>query len=307
MLILIQCAAICQDIHFSQFYANPMYLNAALTANNDQKSYNMAYRNQWPGVGKAYQTFLVGYQTPLKSGRSGFGVGFTHDIAGSGNLGTSALRCSYSQHFKLTRKLHLNMGASVSGVQKSVNWESLVFGDMLDARKGQIYDTRQPFGEPRFYADFSTGFVLYTKSYYVGFAADHLTQPYEGLITRQSSYLPRKYTIHAGGNIAIDKMHKRDLSVSPALLIQAQNEFWQVNVGSYVKMKQLVFGGWYRWNDAVILNFGVEVGEYQFGYSYDFTVNGLRSSFGGHEITLKRVFAKKYKRPNFLKVDCPVF
>ena len=45
-----------QDPAFSQFYANPLYLNPAFAGTNDCPRVNLNYRDQWPGIGRTYVT-----------------------------------------------------------------------------------------------------------------------------------------------------------------------------------------------------------------------------------------------------------
>ena len=45
-----------QDPAFSQFYANPLYLNPAFAGSNECPRANLNYRDQWPGIGRTYIT-----------------------------------------------------------------------------------------------------------------------------------------------------------------------------------------------------------------------------------------------------------
>ena len=42
-----------QDAHFSQFYANPLYLSPSLAGATDGARIILNYRNQWPAITKA--------------------------------------------------------------------------------------------------------------------------------------------------------------------------------------------------------------------------------------------------------------
>ena len=48
-----------QDMHFTQFYATPLYLNPAFTGANVCSRVSLTYRNQWPGISTAYTSYLV--------------------------------------------------------------------------------------------------------------------------------------------------------------------------------------------------------------------------------------------------------
>ena len=48
-----------QDPAFSQFYANPLYLNPAFAGTNVCPRVNLNYRDQWPGIGRTYVSVSV--------------------------------------------------------------------------------------------------------------------------------------------------------------------------------------------------------------------------------------------------------
>ena len=52
-----------QDPAFSQFYANPLYLNPAFSGSAPKGAPrgNLNYRDQWPGIGRTYVTTAVSY------------------------------------------------------------------------------------------------------------------------------------------------------------------------------------------------------------------------------------------------------
>ena len=50
-----------QDPQFSQFYANPLFLNPALAGFIDCGRVNLNYRNQWPSLANAYITYSASY------------------------------------------------------------------------------------------------------------------------------------------------------------------------------------------------------------------------------------------------------
>ena len=50
-----------QDPTFSQFFANPLYLNPAMAGTNICPRISLNHRNQWPGIGKTYVTYSASY------------------------------------------------------------------------------------------------------------------------------------------------------------------------------------------------------------------------------------------------------
>src|SRR5437868_6623101 len=93
LVCLFALSSFAQDIHFSQYYASPLTLNPALTANiNGMFRVAANYRNQWftiPVLNSVapYQTYQVSFDMPIlreRLGNDGFGFGgmFYADKAG---------------------------------------------------------------------------------------------------------------------------------------------------------------------------------------------------------------------------------
>ena len=297
-----------QDAHFTQFYANPVYLNPALAGLRGCPTVTMNYRNQWPGIKDAYTTYSTSFDKYSEKLKGGVGVNVFHDRSGGGRLTTTAASAVYAYQYQISKKITIKLGGKATYVNKSIDWNRLVFGDMIDAREGIVYGTQQQFGEPVHYADFSAGALLYTDYFFGGFAVDHLTEPAEGLLNRYATSLPRKYTFHAGANIPLGKMRKMNRAISPNIMITKQNEFTQVNVGMYLRLRELVVGTWYRNKDSFILLAGIETSKFKFAYSYDVTTSGiLQQSMGSHELSYSIFIPCSNKKKKFRTLHCPVF
>ena len=89
----------------SQFYANPLYLNPALTGATICPRLIGNYRNQWPAVGNAFITYNASYDQYVDFVHGGVGLLFTADRAGGGNLNTTAISLVYAYKFKITDHL----------------------------------------------------------------------------------------------------------------------------------------------------------------------------------------------------------
>ena len=50
-----------QDPAFSQFFANPLYLNPAMAGTDICPRLSLNHRNQWPSIGKTYVTYSASY------------------------------------------------------------------------------------------------------------------------------------------------------------------------------------------------------------------------------------------------------
>ena len=65
-----------QDPAFSQFYANPLYLNPAFAgaAPKGAPRTNLNYRDQWPGIGRTFITTSVSYDKHVDKVGGGLGL-----------------------------------------------------------------------------------------------------------------------------------------------------------------------------------------------------------------------------------------
>jgi type IX secretion system PorP/SprF family membrane protein len=298
--------ALAQDPEFTQFYANPLYLNPALAGSNICPRININYRNQWPGISGTYVTTSASFDRYVFRIKSGIGLLVTNDNAGNGTLKTTNVSGIYSKQIPINRNFSINAGFQATYGQKSIDWNKLTFGDMIDERRGFVKYSEEIEGNgKKSYVDFSAGAVAFSKYIFIGFAAHHLTQPDEGLMG--NSKLPIKYTGHAGAIIPVgDKSN--ETSISPNILYQQQQDFRQLNLGVYITKGALVGGLWYRHSDSFIMLIGIQHGVFKAGYSYDITISKLTSaSAGSHELSVGMNFYCKKPRPKYRPGVCPSF
>ncbi len=82
-----------QDPHFTQFYANPLYLNPSLAGSEKSNRLLMQYRNQWPSIPGNYEMYFVSSDRHFNALRGGLGILFLLDDAGNEMLyATGAIR-----------------------------------------------------------------------------------------------------------------------------------------------------------------------------------------------------------------------
>ena len=313
LLCLTAQTAQSQDPQFTQFYANPIYLNPAFAGSHGCPRFAVNYRNEWPSLSGNYVTYSVSYDHYFKNIKSGIGVIATHDQQGQGTIYTSSLGLVYSYHLKVNRKFSLMFGAKAAMTNKYLNWDKLTFGDMIDPRRGFIYQTgdvpRGPDGG-RFFFDASAGMVGYSKNFFFGVAVNHLNMPDESMI-RGESRLPMRFTGHLGAEIKLGKnsQYNNTTSIMPNVIYQYQNGFQELSIGTYVKYGVFNVGAWYRNRDAFILSIGINTGNFKVGYSYDVTVSKLNNgvSGGSHEISLGLNLNCKDKPSTFRTISCPSF
>lgn len=297
-----------QDPEFTQFYANPLYLNPALAGNKICPRVNINYRVQWPNVYGTYATLGLSVDRLVHGVKGGVGLMVMQDRAAQGTLNTTGIGLIYAPMIKPTRRTSIAFAIQAGWWQKAVNWGKLTFGDMIDAHRGFVNETNEIPPVDASIGNFDLGAgVVFTSDYvFVGGAVHHILEQNESFLGGTSK-LPRKYTVHAGGVIPLNKSRYEDETyISPNILYRQQGDFSQLNLGMYFKKGQIVGGLWYRGNDSFIMLLGLEADKFRIGYSYDVTVSKLtNATAGSHEISLGYQFVCKAPPKKYRPGICP--
>lgn len=297
-----------QDPEFSQFYANPLYLNPAFTGTSAYPRVVTNYRNQWPKQGNTYVTYNLTYDRFVNSIRSGIGFKIMYDRELNGVVNSINTSFLYSYHIKANDRLFFTMALESGFIYKQFNTSGLIFPGMIDQGTGTITGTYPlPFENgQKIIPDFSFGVAGQMDDVYFGLALHHLTQPDQSIIEGdQIGRLPLKLTLHAGakGHRFHRGLLSREFTLSPNLVYRQQGSFKQINLGIYMKEDWLTFGLWYRNNlsvrpDALIAMIGIQKEKFQFGYSFDFSLSNVSAySYGSHEISMIFFFGEYRRRP----------
>lgn len=287
-----------QDVEFSQFYANKIYLSPAFAGSDYEPRIAFGYRNQWPELNSAYISYSVAYDQYISGIGGGVGFHLMQDEQGDGTLSTTTASAMYAYTLRISRNLLVKAGFQFSFIERKLNESNFIYPDQTDefyinglinplTGEGAIDHLNQD------YVDFSSGIIASYKNWFFGFAAHHLTEPDQSY-KEESSYskLPRKYTLHCGVNVPVFRngLHQSDFSLAPNFLYRQQGVNKQLNYGLYLSKGSIIYGMWYRDNleleyDAIILQLGVIRDWWQISYSYDKTVSKLiHTNTGAHEI-----------------------
>lgn len=305
-----------QDAHFSQFYANPLYLNPAMAGTNVCPRIATSFRDQWPSMPSEFVTYSVSYDQHFDKINGGIGILLYGDREGTGTFNTYSANFMYSFKLKVTRKFNMRFALSAGYYQRTLDWSKLTFGDMIDPKYGFVYQTAEvPPGDlVKAQLDISAGMLGYFKNFYFGFAAHHLVPMYVGFISETYRH-PIKYTAHFGGYFDIFRKSKKeltfgDVSISPNFIYQQQMTYHYFNEGFYLNFYPFTVGLWYRHSlqgsDALIFTSGLQHEQFRIGYSYDITVNELSGSSGGaHEVTFQLLLPCPEKVKHIKDLECP--
>ncbi|MBL4624773.1 MAG: type IX secretion system membrane protein PorP/SprF [Flavobacteriales bacterium] len=303
-------SAIGQDPQFSQYYANPLYLNPAFAGNSFCPKLSLSYRNQWAGLGGGFKTYSFAFDKYIEGVSGGIGALLTQDKSGAGGLTTTTFNLMYAYTITINKALSFKAGMQLGYFQHSINWNELKFADMYDGSSGGFKQTSEiqnmSLGRGM---DVAAGGILYSEKVFGGVAVHHLTEPEQSLFGYEDSKLKRRITVHAGANFEIESVIG-EFTVSPNLLLEKQHNFYQYNLGCYVERNAFVIGGWYRWKDAVMVLIGIDYNNLRIGYSFDYTTSKLGASkpLGSHEISCTYKFkCSPVKRKKYRTAACPQF
>lgn len=317
--------ALAQDPQFSQYYQAPLYINPGFTGITAQQRVVFNNRIQWPNLPQAFTTYAASYDIWVDELKSGFGLLATSDKMGSAGWVTNTVGLNYSYKVKISEKLVFSPGLSFGYGFNGIDRTKLKLGDGLEYNNQSLDPDLQKLGNQQYF-DFGSGFLLYTKTVFLGAAFSHMNRPNISVLNN-TSRLPMKITIHGGMRIPLYSGPRTIEKVSyltPSFIYRVQGPITQFDAGVNYHIDPVSIGVWYRGKpfsknyigavsqDALIFTMGLYMKNLTFGYSYDFSISQLSTTSGGsHEISIIYEFVAQplhrgVKKRNRL-IPCPTF
>lgn len=297
-----------QDLHFSQFYASPLYLSPSLAGATDGARVALNYRNQWPGISTAFSTYSLSIDNFFNAFNSGIGFLLMQDKAGSAGLTTTRAALQYSYNLRINDTWQVVPAVQFGYGNRAIDFSKLIFGDeMIGGGASGSWDRLS--NEQSHYVDFAASALVYNPWLWMGLTVDHLTEPNHSFLGERMQ-LPRKYVVFGGVNLWTEKRRrtKGERSFATSFRFQHQQGFNQADLGVYWFNDPIELGIWYRGvpilnevknkinQDALVLLLSYRYGPLRFGYSYDITISDLGwQAAGAHELSLIFEFNQKLK------------
>lgn len=288
-----------QDAEFSQFYANPLYLNPAYAGTTELPKFHINFRDQWPGISHAYVSYSASYDQYFPGINSGIGVLLLGDQAGEGIYSTYSIGAIYAYQINFSDYFAMKVGVHGAWYQRQLDFNKIFFLDQINPVTG-FYDPGNnpnptnestPYNTSVSYADIGAGVMGFSERVFFGVAARHINQPVESFTADYTSVLPMRLTAHAG--VVLGELDPNDggFALAPNVMYTQQANFRQLNGGSYFRANAIIGGLWYRYNldysDAIIILAGAQTGVLRATYSYDITIQDLAGHSGGtHEVAI---------------------
>lgn len=310
IMLFMSAKADSQDPAFSQFYANPLYMNPAMAGVEGPAKVYLGYRNQWPGATNPYVTYHASYDQYFEALQGGVGVHLNNDRQGGGVFNTLSLNAIYAYHLRVSSRLMLSGGFQASVGQRSMNPSDLVLPSEL---AGLGTTTLNAYS--KVFPDFSLGIAGFYNNFFGGFSVHHLLEPYGSPSEDPNTRFPRKYTVHVGAMIPIieKRLGKEVLQLSPHLVFMQQDIYQQLNYGLEVLYRGIIIGTWFRQDllfsyGTLIFSAGYSSGQFRFRYSYDAKLSPPDlhiPSLGAHELSMVVIFENLNKSTKHRAIKCP--
>lgn len=297
-----------QDLHFSQFFNNPLLTNPANTGFIPDADYRLgaSYRNQYSTIMSVpYKTLSIYgdaqvFRDRIETGWMGLGGVILRDVAGSGSLTSTKIYGSIAYHQMLGESSLLTAGFNVGWANKRIDQSKLTFPDQFD---GKFFDATLPtsvqlLNNSVSYFDMQAGLnyaYFPTANIYInaGYSIHHVNRPKETFFgDGEASRLDMR---HIGFINAIVKLNDQVI-INPAAyytrMANASELMGGMNAAYNLSgdgSKQIIAGLFYRYNDALIPMIGLEVNHMRFTFSYDVTTSSLKNFnhyYGADEFNL---------------------
>lgn len=318
-----------QDLHFSQFFNNPLLTNPANTGFIPDADYRLgaSYRNQYSNImAVPYKTMSIYgdaqvFRDRIETGWMGLGGAILRDVAGSGSLTSTKIYGSIAYHQILGLSSLLTAGFNVGWANKRVDQSKLTFPDQFD---GKFFDATLPtsvqlLNNSVSYFDLQAGInyaYFPTEDIYInaGYSIHHVNRPKETFF--EDDETSRLDMRQIGFINAILKMNDKVI-INPTGYYTNMAKASELVVGMNAAYnlsgdgaKQIIGGLFYRYGDAIIPTVGLQINNMRFTFSYDVTTSSLKNfnhSFGADEFNL---LYKGYYNPfngDRQQTLCPVF
>lgn len=314
-LLIITKQLYCQDVEFSQYYANPLYLNPAFAGSDNYARLALSYKTLLPSTYGSYNNYSASIDKYYDEVGGGLGFQIMNDRQSQGIINDLGFSLIYAYHTQLKKNWALSTGIRLGYNIKTLNGQNLIMPDMIDPVDG-ISGTSSEEGiyQQSMYFDFSAGLLTWFDNYYFGLSVDHLTKPQISLGSDDPGPIHRKYTIHGGMEIPLlNSIYREYITISPNIIYQQQGASSKINLGVYFNKKYLSTGMWIKTNtqfklNGIVVMLGYVSDYATFAYSYDvpFYLGGFDGIISGsHEVTFLYKFMYKRKRKKIKAIKCP--
>jgi type IX secretion system PorP/SprF family membrane protein len=274
-------SVVAQDVTFSQFYRNPIYLNPSLTALQSCGRAYMNYRNA--AFGPLLNTsYSLAFDLPIQEAKSGIGGRFMWNEDGLARFGSFGVQ--FSRKVSIREDIFFTLGIEGGGVFRTWNTSELVLPSDF-TNSGTASQINPPSSLTY---DFAAGAGFNYRIHFVGFSVRHLTESQAKSVI-VNSQLYRKYVYHYGARFKYVRPGQNYGYFAPHLIFEHQKGNNHLSTGVYATYNRVGGGVWIRNNfpfqmSSLIIMGAIKTLNWEFTYSYDIPINGSGIFLGAHEV-----------------------
>jgi len=337
--ILIALVSICissetihaQDVHFSQNYATPQFLNPAMTGlmGGDIRA-SAVYRSQWGGLvpGSAFRTVTasadLAFEGATELDRIAFGFLFYNDKAGDLAFSTNYFDLAFAYNLGVSEKAYISLGVQGGLTNRSLDLTNAQFGSQFDGAfnpdlaSGEVLETQSVWR-----ANVAGGLMFYVtpthrSNFYLGGGMYHITRPDLSLTGVTPDQRMSKISVQTGGSIGLGNT----FGILPSVYYVKQGPHSKIDAGSFLRFifsydrrsqleRAFNIGGFIRMangglgfgNDAFIVAAKLDYDNISVGLSYDLTLSDVATN-GGFEVAL--IYTTQRRQRSKI-MNCPRF
>ncbi len=276
-----------QDIAFSQYFFNPMYVNPAYAGSRGTFSGTAVYRTQWVGIQGAPQTGLLGVSDMVPNSNVGLGLQVYSDNVGP--MTNTTVSGIFAYHIPLGKELKLSLGLEGCMDNLTFSYNKLILPNSEDPSFSGTTSMMVP--------DANAGAYLYEDHFFAGFSVKHLMQPSFGILNDyntgsdfyRSYYLTTGVVIPISDNVGIRPSILAkyvegapvDLDIDASLIF---HDRFYIGAGIRTDKREDITG----MDNIFVASIEYDVANrLRIGYSYDFYLsNDGPSPYGTHEIMI---------------------
>lgn len=284
-LVIAAVSANAQQIALSsQYMFNEFSFNPAVAGTKNFAPLTFSFRRQWMGMNEAPVTQNLSFHSFIGK-NTGAGVQLYNDVAGPTRR--TGLSGAFSYQIQTSDATRLSFGLSANVTQFMMDRDQMITEIPDDyAVQNNTFNQLIP--------DFNFGLYWYGEKFFVGAAGYNLLQSTDDLfdLTQPvTNTLDRTIFAHAGYYFVVSESFGIEPSGMFRYMMNAPMSF-DANLRFVVK-DQYWLGGSYRYQDAIAIMIGADLGFLELGYSYDLGMSNLATyNSGSHEVFLTAKLSK---------------
>lgn len=275
-----------KEPQYTQYMYNIGSFNPAYVGTVEDPEISLLYRAQWIDIEGAPRTIRAGVNLPLANEKNGLGFNIINDELGPATQ--TFIEAAYSFQVKLSDETKLSFGINAGGslLNMDFNKGSFEFQNEPQLSNAQTVN--------KFYPTVGAGTFLYSEDWYLGVSIPNFLT--DAIYNNEvKTVLEDKMQFNFIGGYVFNVSD--GLKFKPAFLVNyLKGSPVNVNLSANFLISDVItLGASYRLDNAVSGLAGIQVSNSLFfGYSYDYSTNGLGNfNSGSHEAILKFYIGRK--------------